>query len=180
MAEDGLYDPQFMIVSKSAIEREVPFSDSLKNSSALSVWIDHEKRVVRIVSTVRNMKNDSQILKATNPVLCADLGNFCVKFWSTNKKLKKEIDLYLPLLKEKHQYERRHALRKLNSEFEKRFTEWCNHHSNLGYISNLPKIMKDEGELLKFCKFFDQFAELKRNLSRELDTINNMMQQDEK
>ena len=61
MAEGGLYDPQFMIVSENGVARNVPFSDSLKNSSTLSDWIDHEKRVV--VSTARNMEIDSQNLK---------------------------------------------------------------------------------------------------------------------
>ena len=40
--------------------------------------------------------------------------------------------------------------------------------------------MKDEREIPKFCKIVDQFAELKRTLSCEIDTINNLMQQDER
>ena len=58
--------------------------------------------------------------------------------------------------------------------------EWCNHKNNHGYISSLLKKLKDEGELLKFCKLIDRFAEMKRRLSREKDTINNLIQQDER
>ena len=95
------------------IERKVPFSDWLKNSSTLSNWIDQEKRVVGIVSKV---EHDSENFKTSNPVLWADLGNLRVKYWSTKDELKNEFELYLPLLKEKHQSERRQAPRKLNSE----------------------------------------------------------------
>ena len=54
------------------------------------------------------------------------------------------------------------------------------HHDNLGYISTLPKRLKDERESLKFCKIIYRFAELKRILSREIDTIDKLMEQDER
>ena len=180
MAEGGLFDPQFMTVTKNGTERKVPFSDSLKNSSTLSDWINHEKRVVDIISTIRNMEKDSQNIKSKNPVLWTDKGNFCLKFWESKDELKKEFELYLPMLKEKHQDERRKALRKFNSEFDERFAEWCDHHPNLGYIGSLPEKLKDERDLLKFCKSMDQFSELTQNLSSELDTINNLMKQEER
>ena len=125
MAEGGLYDPQFMTVSKNGTERKVPFSDSLKNSSTLKDWIEHEKRVVEIVLTTRNMEKDYQSLKTTNPFSWTDVGNFCLAYWDSKEKLKKAFELYLPMLKEKHQGDRRLASRKLNSEFEARFSEWC-------------------------------------------------------
>ena len=180
MAEGGLYDPQFMTVSKNGTERKVPFSDSLKNSSTLSDWINHEKRVVDIVSTIRNVEHDLRNIKSNNPNLWIDKGNFCLKFWASKDELKKEFELYLPMLKEKNQSSRRTALRKLNLEFEERFTEWCKHLRNLGFIDSLPQKLKDEGDLLKFCKSMDQFSEMTRNLSSELDTINNLMKQEER
>ena len=118
MAEGGLYDPQFMTVSKNGSERKVPFSDSLKNSSTLSDWINHEKRVVDIVSTIRNMEHDLRNIKSNNPILWIDKGNFCLKFWASKDELKKDFELYLPMLKEKNQSSRRTALRKLILEFE--------------------------------------------------------------
>ena len=84
------------------------------------------------------------------------------------------------MLKERHQGDRKEALTKLNLELEDRFKKWRENQDNLGYISSLPKRLKDERELLKICKVVNQFAELKRNLSREIDTINNLMQQDER
>ena len=84
------------------------------------------------------------------------------------------------MLKERHQGDRKEALTKLNLELEDRFRKWRENEDNLGYISSLPKRLKDERELLKICKVVNQFAELKRNLSREIDTINNLMQQDER
>ena len=80
MAEGGLYDSQFMTVSKNGTERKVPFSDSLKNSSTLSEWINHEKRVLDIVSTIRNMEHDLRNIKSNNPVLWIDKGNFLKHF----------------------------------------------------------------------------------------------------
>ena len=65
-------------------------------------------------------------------------------------------------------------------EFEERFTEWCKDLRNLGFIGSLPQKLKDEGDLLKFCKSMDQFSEMTRNLSSELDTINNLMKQEER
>ena len=112
--------------------------------------------------------------------MLADLGNFCLKYWSTKEELKTEFELYLPLLKEKHKFDRRQALRELNSEFKERFTEWCNHHNNLGYNSQLSQRLKFERDLLKFCKTMDQIADLKRNLSGETDTINILMKQSDR
>ena len=40
--------------------------------------------------------------------------------------------------------------------------------------------MKNQRETVKFCKFIYQFAELKRILPREIDSINKMMEQDER
>ena len=94
--------------------------------------------------------------------------------------MKKEFELYLPILKEKNQSDRRTALKKLNLEFEERFTEWCKDLRNLGFIGSLHQKLKDERDLLKFCKSVDQFSEMTRNLSSELDTINNLMKQKER
>ena len=146
----------------------------------MSDWINHEKRVVDIVSTIRNTEHDLRNIKSNNPVLWIDKGIFCLKFWASKDELKKEFELYLPMLKEKNQCSRRTALRKLNLEFEERFTEWCKHLRNLGFIDSLPRKLKDEGDLLKFCKSMDQFSEMTRNLSSELDTINNLMKQEER
>ena len=84
------------------------------------------------------------------------------------------------MLKTKNQSDRRTALNKLNLEFEERFTGWCKHLRNLGLIGSLPQKLKDERDLLKFCKSVDQFSEMTRNLSSELDTINNLMKQEER
>ena len=78
MAEGGLYDLQFMIVSKKRIERKVLLSDPLKNASTLINWIVHEKQIVEIVSPIRKMENDEENLKTKNPILWTDLGNFFI------------------------------------------------------------------------------------------------------
>ena len=84
------------------------------------------------------------------------------------------------MLKEKNQNDRRTALRKLNLEFEERFTEWCKHFRNLRFIGSLPQNLKDERDLLKFCRSVDQVSEMTRNLSSELGTITNLMKQEER
>ena len=109
-----------------------------------------------------------------------DKDNFCLKFWASKYKLKKEFELYLPMLREKHQIDRIRALRKLNLELEERFTEWCEHFRSLGFIGSRPQKLKDERDLLKFSKFVDQFFKKTRNLSCELYTINNLKKQEEK
>ena len=90
MAVGGLCDPQNMIVwMKNETQRKVLLSDSLKNSSTLSDWINHEKRVVEIVWTIRSMENDFQNLKSKTSVLWTDMVNFCLKYWASKEKLKK-------------------------------------------------------------------------------------------
>ena len=140
---------------KKRTDRKVPFSYSLNNSSTLSDWINHEKQVVDIVSTIRNMENDLRSITSNNSVLWTDKGNFCLKFWASKGGLKKEFELSLPMLKEKHQSDRIRALRKLNTEFAERLTEWCEHLRNLVFIGSLPQKIKYERDLLKFCKIVD-------------------------
>ena len=82
--------------------------------------------------------------------------DFCLKYWASNDELLKEFEVNLPLLKEKHQDDRKEAPTKLNLEFGDWFRKWCQNHDNIGYNSSLPKRLRDERELLKFCKFIDQ------------------------
>ena len=81
-------------------------------------WIDNEKRVNGIVTTNRSMENDSQNLMSKMPVLCIDMINFCRKY---RDELAKEVELNHPMLKEKHQDNRKDTLTKLKLEFEERF-----------------------------------------------------------
>ena len=117
-------------------------------------------------------------VKQSSPL--TDKSNFCLKFWASKDELKKEFELYLPMLKEKHQIDRIKALMKLKLELEERFTEWCEHVRSLGNIGGLPRKLKDERDLLKFSKFADQFPKKTRILSSELYTIINLKKQEER
>ena len=128
-------------------QENVPFSDSLKNSCILKPGIDHKKQVIEIVSTSRNMENDSERLYSINRLRWTNLVTFVrniVKHWSTEAELKNEFKQYLPTLKETHQGERRNALRELNLEFADRFTRWCKQLHNLGFVDQRPLNLKDE------------------------------------
>ena len=123
-AEGGLHDPHYMIVRMTnGTRRKVSISDSLKNSSTLQDWIDHEKRVNEIVTSIRSMEIDSQNLNSKMPVLWTDMIHFCLKHWASTDELQKEFELNLPMMKEKYQNDRQEALTKLNLEFKERFKQ---------------------------------------------------------
>ena len=64
-------------------QKKVPFSTSLKNSSTLKDWIDHEKRVFEIVTAIRIIENDFQNSKSKNPVPWTDVIKFRFKCWAS-------------------------------------------------------------------------------------------------
>ena len=65
--------------------------------------IGHENRKVDIFATNRNKWIDSKVLKLKNPVICTDFFNFYPNKKASKDELKKDVEQYVPTLREKFQ-----------------------------------------------------------------------------
>ena len=111
-----LWDPTYMTSTKNGYERKVYFTDCLENSSTMKEWNEHEKRVSDLILILRNLDADFQDLHAQDLTVWVDVGNFFLTYSTSNDKLRKEFEMYLPMLKDKFQGSREEILHKLEYE----------------------------------------------------------------
>ena len=173
----NLWDPTYMTSTKNGHERKVFFTDCLKNSSTMKEWIEHEKRVSDLILILRNIDADFQDLHAQDPTVWVDVGKFFLTYSTSKDKLRKEFEMYLPMLKDKFQGSRKEILYKLEYELEKYFENWSKKSSFLVSVRWLPSRLKNENDLMKYMKLCDQFYDAKRIIEAEKMTISKLIEQ---
>ena len=172
-----LWDPTYMTSTKNGHERKVFFTDCLINSLTMKEWIEHEKRVSDLIVLLRNLDADFQDLHAQDPTVWVDVGKFFLTYSTSKDNLRKEFEMYLPMLKEKFQGSRKEILYKLEYELESYFENWSKKSSFLVSVSRLPSRLKNENDLMKYMKLCDQFFDAKRIIEAEKMTISKLIEQ---
>ena len=86
--------------------------------------IEHEKRVSDMTLILRNLDADFQDLHAQDPTVWVDVGEFSLTYSTSEDKLRKEFEMYLPMLKDKFQGSRKEILYTLECELKKHFETW--------------------------------------------------------
>ena len=140
-------------------------------------WIEHEKRVSDLILILRNLDGDFQDLHAQDPTVWVDLGKFFLTYSTSKDNLRKEFEMYLPMLKDKFQGSRKEILYKLEYELENYFENWSKKSSFLVSVSRLPPRLKNENDLMKYMKLCDQFYDAKRIIEAEKMTISKLIGQ---
>ena len=172
-----LWDPTYMTSTKNGHEKKVFFTDCLKNSSTMKEWIEHEKRVSDMILILRNLDADFQDLHAQDPTVWVDVGKFFLTYSTSKDKLRKEFEMYLPMLKDKFQGSRKEILYKLEYELENYFENWSKKSYFLVSVRWLPSRLKNENDLMKYLKLCDQFYDAKRMIEAEKMTISKLIEQ---
>ena len=172
-----LWDPTYMTSTKNGHERKIFFIDCLKNSSTMKEWIEHEKRVSDLILILRNLDAGFQDLHAQDPTVWVDVGKFFLTYSTSKDELRKEFEMYLPMLKDKFQGSRKVILYKLEYELENYFENWSKKSSFLVSVSRLPSRLKNENDLMKYMKLCDQFYDAKRIIEAEKMTIKKLNEQ---
>ena len=144
-----LWDPTYMTSTKNGFERKVCFTDCLKSSSTMKDWTEHEKRVSDPILILRNLDADFQDLDAQGPTVWVDVGKFFLTYSISKDKLRKEFEMYLPMLKNKFQGSRKEILYNLEYELQKYFENWSKKSSYLVSVSRFPSRLKNENDLMK-------------------------------
>ena len=127
-------------------------------------WIEHEKRVSDMNSILRNLDADFHYLHGQDPDW-ADVGKFSLTYSTSEDKLRKELEMYLPMLKDKFQGSRKKILYTLECELKKRIENWSKTSEGLLSVSKLLSRLKDENDLMKYLNFSDQFYDAKQNIA---------------
>ena len=140
-------------------------------------WIENEKRVSDLILVLRNLDADFQDLQAQDPTVWVDVGKFFLTYSTSKDKLRKEFEMYLPMLKDKFQGSRKEILYKLEYELENYFENWSQKSSFLVSVRWLPSHLKNENDLMKYMKLCDQFYDAKRIIEAEKMTISKLIEQ---
>ena len=84
----------------------------------MKLWIEHGKRVSDLILILRNLDAEFQNLHAQDSTVWVVVGKFFLTYSTSKDKLRKEFEMYLPMLKDKFQGSRKVILNKLEYELE--------------------------------------------------------------
>ena len=106
-----------------------------------------------------------------------ELGSLFQEYNKALKRINKERDSCIHLLKDKYQSERRNVLRCQTSGLEQLYKECSTMFSNLKGYPKVQLHLKDKGQLLRYCKLSDQFNEARVKLQEEIVKTNALIEQ---
>ena len=148
----------------------MPFTEALKNSSAVTAWKDHEERFTKHLEAIRAVNEEFQRLQGkewSTFSKTTDLGKLYYEYILTKEAFDKEFSCGLPMLKEKYVAERTKVKTDLEQEIKQMLNNWARNNPQVHGLHKVLVALKSRNNYSKYCRLSDQWWKHKSEFEKE-------------
>ena len=180
MASGGTIDHKVMSVYKGGTLQRMPFTEALKNSSAVTAWNDHEERFTKHLEAIRAVNEEFQRLQGkewTTFSKTSDLGKLYYEYILAKEAFDKVFSFGLPMLKEKYVAERTKVKTDLEQEIKEMLNNWAQNHPLVHGLHKVLVVLKSRNDYSKYCRLSDQWWKHKSEFEKQKKAIDDLNQE---